>query len=305
MTQRAELEELGARLAWSAWVAIGVAGWSTDHEDWAIDPEPLIVFTAFLDDADARLRDEATDWCIRNWRSVSKVRLRNIVRDVPADVRSSFGQLSATVAHHAGVSWPGGDAEPRPFRVTGRSQPPDLARDAAAWLRLRAMFGLGARAEVLRHFLSRAGGRWTASQLAATTGYGKRNVAEECETLVRAGVLDLRTDGRIRLYGMARRAELEAFVGDLPSVRPDWVPVLELARHLVLAERAVAGAQSTLTVPIHARAALDAMEPALGRLDIEPEIPRDPQQLWPAVQDLGRRTLGAWAVGEWGGVRFG
>jgi len=31
---------------------------------WAIDPEPLIVFTAIAD-LDPRLRDEALDWCIR------------------------------------------------------------------------------------------------------------------------------------------------------------------------------------------------------------------------------------------------
>lgn len=33
--------------------------------------EDLICFTAFLGDEDARLRDEATDWCVRNWRYVS------------------------------------------------------------------------------------------------------------------------------------------------------------------------------------------------------------------------------------------
>ena len=303
MPRHGELEERAIMLAWSAWGAIGVAGWSSDHDDWAVDPEPLIVFTSFLDNADARLQDEATDWCVRNWRSISKVRLRNIVRDAPADVRPSFDRFAATVGHHAGIDWPGEKVDPRPFRVTGKSATPDLTRSAPAWLRLRAMFGLSARAEILRHFLSRRGGRATASRLVATTGYRKRNLAEECENLLRAGVLDVRGQ-RIRLYGLARRAELEALLGDLPAVRPDWGPVLDLARELVLAERAVAGAGSDLTVPIHARAALDAMAPALERLDISVTVPRDPALLWPTVQGLGRETLGRWAVGEWDGPRF-
>jgi hypothetical protein len=44
------------------------ARWTRTHTDWAIDLEPLIMFTAALGDEDPRLRDEATDWCIRNGR---------------------------------------------------------------------------------------------------------------------------------------------------------------------------------------------------------------------------------------------
>lgn len=40
----------------------------------AISPEPLILFTAGLGDADPRLRDEATDWCVRYGRYVSAAR---------------------------------------------------------------------------------------------------------------------------------------------------------------------------------------------------------------------------------------
>ena len=54
-------------LCWGAWSELGVSGWSRTHMTWAIDPEPLIVFTAIAD-LDPRLRDEALDWCIRNSR---------------------------------------------------------------------------------------------------------------------------------------------------------------------------------------------------------------------------------------------
>src|SRR2546429_3285061 len=175
-------------LAWSTWAELGVAGWTRSHEDWAVDPEPLILFTAALADTDPRLRDEATDWCIHNWRFVSKVRLRNLLRDEPDEIRASFGELSATVNEHSGAVWPGA-TDVRPYKVTGRSSAPQLDRASMGWLRLRAMFGLGARTEILRHFLSGHEGAVSVARIAESTGYTKRNVAEECETLERAGVL--------------------------------------------------------------------------------------------------------------------
>lgn len=171
-----------------------MSGWSSTHGDWAIDPEPLILFTAWLGDADPRLRDEATDWCIRNWRQISKARLKNLLRNQPADVRRSAGEFAATVNEHACISWPESTA-PRRFAATDRSTRPALDRPAMAWLRLRAMFGVGARAEILRCFLSHDGGWMSVAGLSMATAFTKRNVAEECDALERAGVLSVRARG--------------------------------------------------------------------------------------------------------------
>lgn len=57
----ATFEQQAVALAWGAWVELGVPGAHRTHRDWAIDPEPLILFTAFRGDSDGRLRDEAID----------------------------------------------------------------------------------------------------------------------------------------------------------------------------------------------------------------------------------------------------
>src|SRR5262245_61784017 len=62
-------------LAWSLWAELGVSGWTRHHADWNVDVEALIILTAALEDADPRLRDESTDWCIRYARFVSSARL--------------------------------------------------------------------------------------------------------------------------------------------------------------------------------------------------------------------------------------
>src|SRR5438477_21516 len=54
-------EELVA-LAWSLWSELGTSAWGHAHARWFVDPEPLVLFTGWLGDADARLRDAAEAW---------------------------------------------------------------------------------------------------------------------------------------------------------------------------------------------------------------------------------------------------
>ena len=293
----ATFAEQATALAWGAWVELGVSGWTETHSDWAIDPEPLIVFTAFLGDEDARLRDEATDWCVRNWRYISKTRLKNLVREQPPAVRDAFGVLAATVGEHAGVVWPYA-SEPRRFTVTGRSSAPQLDKPSMAWLRLRAMFGLGARTEILRYFLSHEDGRSSTATISAATNYTKRNVAEECETLAHAGVLSVRPMGNRFYYSLAKRAELEPFVGSMPTITPNWIAMFHVARKLVSLESA-ADTGTTRTLAVKARTAIDEIEDDLDELEIDqPGSDVRGEDLWPALRSLGNETLGEWSLGR-------
>lgn len=285
-------------LAWGAWVELGVSGWAETHRTWAIDPEPLIVFTSFLADRDARLRDEATDWCVRNQRYVSRTRLRNIVGEQPPSTRDAFGAFAATVGEHAGVPWPYA-TEARRFTVSGRSASPRLDKPSMVWLRMRAMFGIGARAEILRFFLCQGGGASSVAAIGAATNYTKRNVAEECETLANAGVLKVGMTGNRFYYSLANRAGLEAFVGSMPAVRPDWIAMFGVARQLVTLESSAATG-TTRTFAVKARKFVDDMEADLGALGVDlPGSDVRGEDLWPALRTLGDETLGEWSLGRW------
>lgn len=287
----------GVALAWGSWSELGVSGWTATHQDWAIDPEPLTVFTAFLADTDPRLRDEATDWCIRNWRHVSKTRLKNLVAGQPAEVQDAFGTFSATVSAHASVTWPN-RTEARRFTVTGRSTDPRLDQPSMVWLRLRAIFGLGARAEIMRYFLTiDAAPRASVAAIASAIQYTKRNVAAECEALADAGMLALRTVGNRYVYTLAKGAELESLVEPLPSVRPNFVTVLDIARELIQLEQQ-ASSSAVRTLPVKTRKAMDRIKIGLDELGIEAPTATG-SDLWPAMQQLGTETLGAWSLGRW------
>lgn len=254
-------------LAWSLWGELGVSGWSRRHADWAIDPEPLILFTAALADADPRLRDESTDWCIRYGRHISVARLRNLLRDEPSPVRAAFGEYAATVNAHAGLRWPGA-TRARSYRPTGRSKLDDFTRPALVALRHRALFGVGARAEIVRAFVARPSASLTAADLAAEVGYTKRNVEKELESLRLAGLLvgtAVRNQVRHRL---ARPEELLAFVGERPTYFPRWSAIFRiLLDSLDLFTRAVS--LESVVRAVEARKTLRLLTDHLARAGLE------------------------------------
>src|SRR5438105_10743511 len=93
----ASIREHVLDLAWSLWAELGVSSWTRRHQQWAIDPEPLILFTAYVSESDRRLRDEAVDWCIRYGSYVSATRLRNLLKAAPPNQQLAFEMFAATV----------------------------------------------------------------------------------------------------------------------------------------------------------------------------------------------------------------
>src|SRR5436309_4578476 len=145
---REQVQEHVLDLVWSLWAELGVSGWRRHHTSHAIDPELLLIFTAWLGDADPRLRDESTDWCIRYGRYVAGARFKNFLSDEPDDVRRSFGTYAATVGAHSQLRWPYA-TKPRRYQPTKRSKIENFRSPSLISLRLRGLFGTTARAEIV------------------------------------------------------------------------------------------------------------------------------------------------------------
>ena len=99
------------------------------------------------------------------------------------------------------------------------------------------MFGLAARTEIMRHLLFHGDTSITVAQLAKAAAYTKRNVADECDALERAGVLAMRKESNRFYYSLVDPEALAGFVGDLPSVRPDWPSLFDLLMRLIDLDR--------------------------------------------------------------------
>jgi hypothetical protein len=222
-------EEL-AGLAWSMWAELGVSGWERRHRTWFVDPEPLLIFTAWLGDEDARLRDEVTDWCISYGTWISATRLANMLR-ANENAAGPFGELAATVASHSTLRWRGATRS-RPYRPTLKSQLASFENPSLVGLRLRALLGVSARAEIVRQLLSYGSLARSASDLVEDAGFMKRHVAGALDDLRLGGALDSMKSQNKLTYRLSRPAAWRTLLGELPSAWPRWssiVPVLTCA----------------------------------------------------------------------------
>lgn len=222
------LVESALDLAWSLWTELGVPGTIRRHEDFAVDVEPLLLFTPRLVDRDPRLRDESIAWVRRNHRFVSRARLRRLLKLESPEARSSFGPYAGTLALHTPGVWPGaGEGWPieLPARTSARRpfNEPSLIR-----LRLRALLGVGARAEIALAFISGPSVALTASDLADLSGFTKSNIKQELDAFTLAGLLVASSAANRLVYRLAEPDRLLRFAGDLPAVFVNWAATLRL-----------------------------------------------------------------------------
>ena len=197
----------------SLWAELGAGDAPRRHEWQALDLEPLIVFTAFFSPLDARLRYRTIDWCAANGRHVSGLRLHRFAHRSDPAIGRAVERYVATIV----------SAIREAANRETRSMPtPDLGRPALIQLRLRAMVGVSARAEVLRLLLADPERPRTASSLVVPAGYGRRGLRQALEMLTMAGITTVEPAGAQRLYRLSRPAELAQALHGLPSAFPDW-----------------------------------------------------------------------------------
>jgi hypothetical protein len=239
----ARVTNLALDLTWSLWAELGVSGWARRHEQTAIDLEPLIIASSRIGGSDARLLNESLDWCAANARFVSGARLRNLLPTFDQATIEAFGAFTATIKKYRAVSWPG-KGEPVKFSPTGRSSVPHLDRPALVQLRLRATFGVSARAELIKRMLPEPERPFGISELAMFTAYGKDNIADALDMMALAGIVArnvMTTSGNVQVFTLAAAREIETLLGEVPP--PDGYPYWSARFRLLLklVDFAVAG----------------------------------------------------------------
>ncbi len=205
-----QVQDLAVDTVWSLWTELGVSGGVRHHSGIGIDVEALILATAYLGRFEVRVLEESLDWCVANSRFVSSDRLRNLLKTADAATRDAFGRYAATVRKLRHVSWPGA-GQPYDFSPTRRSLPPDLRRPALVQLRLRALLGVSARAEVVRWLLDQPDRFVGSLELMAKAAYGKDNIADTLDLLSRAGIAvetTMTTTGNQRVFHLDQSSEL-------------------------------------------------------------------------------------------------
>ena len=266
-----EIGGLALDLTWSLWAELGLEGRLRRHDWQAIDLEPLIIFTAYIGNIDSRLRANSMDWCIANTRFASAFRLRNLAEQASAVTRQAFGRYAATVRAHAKVPWPSlGD--PLAMWTSERVGEPDLRRPSLIQLRLRALVGVSARAEILKLMLADPERGQAVSTLADAAGYGKGSVAQALDMLTMAGIVQVQPTANRLVYRLSRPAELVDILQWLPSAFPDWAPIFRIIE--AVSEFARVSSTTPLSRAADVQNTLKLIEPDLQRLRIADQVPR-------------------------------
>lgn len=219
MTPSASLREaLLDRLA-AGWITLGVSlGGAMDPT--LLDPEALVVMTALHGRDEPRVYGGALDWCVAYGRLVNGARLRSIAREIGSGTLELEG-FAAQVAGGGGPRWPVFDGPPVAYESRGKVQVRDLRQPGALAVRLRALFGVAVRADLMAVLATMRGSAPSLAELAARTRSSKRNVALAVDTLRLGGAVEVDRVGNQQRVRLAPDPALRAWLGDVPETA-DW-----------------------------------------------------------------------------------
>jgi hypothetical protein len=222
---------------WRQWSTLGVAGGAGTEDTWIIDPEPMLFFTLEMGRYEPRLFDEVLDWLVVNGRWIDLQRLRGILRGKNKAIATLMGAVALFLTKEGNErKWQniasfckpqikdsdkgeplffGKDGKPYPFTLEldsfflscGFNRPklalrrltrevPITSQSTIRFL-LRALFGVGSRAECLVYLLTNDGGHPT--EVAKAIGLSVRGTQDTLIDLSRSGLVLARPKGKRKI----------------------------------------------------------------------------------------------------------
>ncbi len=255
-----ELLTASLNLLWRKWSAIGIAGTQTDMDNSPviIDPEPLLLFSLSICRYDPRLYDEILDWLKINGSIINTQRLVTIQQKYNFN---SGPQISSAAKYLSGnkeykLKWekvsslykeethiklflssrgkelPVKNPDPVYLEkgiirnspvLRGYSKEFPKTGTPSLLLRMRALFGINARSELICVLGSVP--EIHPAEAARYTGYEKRSVQSILLDLLKSGILECRTSGKEKYYRLVP--------GKMNGLLPDnfkwiqWAPLLK------------------------------------------------------------------------------
>ena len=223
---REHLQERILDFLWRQWSALGVAGQSQPADYWMLDPEALLLATTSLG-REPRLFDEVLDWVNTNGQFINLQRLQNLGHRFgdPTVLRAMAEHLARRSVHakwktllrektkaaESRPLFPGVPVIGSPDELFARhgwlrgpvnfrqlSQPADPHRPTNFLLKLRALFGMQARAEVMAYLLGEESGH--PGEMAERLAYFPRTLQTTLNDLSRSGHLQSRREGQEKQF---------------------------------------------------------------------------------------------------------
>jgi hypothetical protein len=178
--------------AWAQWGVLTAAAVPVERRRvWTIvDPEALVLLSLAARSRERRLDDLLAGWARAGSALLSVQRLRTVAKTFPTPVREQVGDFARYAAEAGDPRWRSHAA-----RVGERSGPEPRRKDPgplrvvegpALMLRLRAGFGVGAKADLLAFLLGLGGASAGLKAITVATGYSDRAMRTAAEEMALA-----------------------------------------------------------------------------------------------------------------------
>ena len=222
-------------MLWGLWRELGVPGTVRLLEPPVIDLDWLVIHTPFFSASDPRLDEMVFSWCVHNHDLIGARRIRALAAQAPNEVSDVFWRWSSELRSCVRINWVDtGNAVSSDRDL--RRLTPDLIRPALIQLRARAVFGVGARADIICVLLERDG-EWIRARDVMDQGYSKNAVVSVLADLSRAGLVSSRRSGNVDLYTSIATPALTSLLR-LPDARwLSWRHLFHVTTVLSMLER--------------------------------------------------------------------
>jgi hypothetical protein len=215
-------------------------------------------------------------------------RLRAVADRAEPEVTRLFWDWAAELRSIARVNW----VEARPVASSSRQirrLQLDLDRPALTALRARAVFGVGARADIICALLAREG-QWLRASDLLDVGYTKSTANTVLSDLARARVLESAAQSNAIVYTLRPTSPLKELLGASDNVWIPWGHVFRIVTRLVRLESVCEKPASVLRV--YADQARRDLEPSVTALG------------WPEMPPTSDVLTGYQRMVQWGTERL-
>ena len=242
-------------LLWRQWTQLGVAGAVNSKDDWVLDPEALLIFSAHFARYDQRLYDLVIDWLQCNGESINLPRLKALLKRFDHADRKSLGFIAASVKSKkwqplaksllpkdSGVEtmFFGNEFVPKPDEMalryglkrnqyvqSNKVMPFASTDNASLLLRLRGAFGMSARAEAILTMLNKEFCR--IQDVADAGGFSWKAASDVLDELCTSGIaVTLDKNKRGRTYFLKDSNTMHKLF-EIETVKfPDWLTIFDM-----------------------------------------------------------------------------
>ena len=195
---------------WDQWVALGMAGHASGRPvPFVIDPEALLLATLRFAMNEARFRGEVLDWMKCNGGLLSVQRAKNLHRNMPVAPLDQVRGIAGFMESHGHGNWKSLATSDVPSAITnftdhtlrGMSQIPDPRKPESFMLRMRQLFGVNARVEILTWLITHREGH--AAYIARDTAWFPKSVQAILNDLEMAAIVHSHIDGKRKTYALS------------------------------------------------------------------------------------------------------